>query len=224
MFRGARQFRGRTSQPNEESRFPTISTLQERICNEYSRQVNQKRALSLLQLTNCHNSVNGTSKSIKSSTKRGSHGDDSVQAIREQTRDISSILGLENLYTDLSTPAGEVAIAHYFSYFVPPPKPSSSRDHFLECLQPMFTSTRPSTSLYHITCALALVTLSDRQRRPELRVEALGRYGQALGTLRVEISDPKKSASDEVLMTSMLSAVFEVRDHVVLNAHGYPSA
>lgn len=81
---------------------------------------------------------------------------------------------------------------------------------FLDCLPPLYTSTRHGSILFLATSAVAFaVAGSDPGQRP---IYKMGRVilGDALRKTTAALRDPVQSVQDETLMTVMLMGFYEV--------------
>lgn len=111
----------------------------------------------------------------------------------------------------LGQTAEQVAICQFFTNLVLVPTHPDAQCGFLDCLLPLYTSTRHDSMLSLATSAVALaVAGSEPDRRLGYQ---LGRalLGDALLKTAAALRDPEQSVQDETLMTVMLLGFYEVR-------------
>lgn len=104
----------------------------------------------------------------------------------------------------------QLAICQFFTNFVLVPTHPDAQCGFLDCLLPLYTSTRHDSMLSLATSAVALaVAGSEPDRRLAYQ---LGRalLGDALRKTTAALRDPEQSIQDETLMTVMLLGFYEV--------------
>lgn len=104
----------------------------------------------------------------------------------------------------------QLAICQFFTNFVLVPTHPDAQCGFLDCLLPLYTSTRHGSMLSLATSAVALaVAGSEPEQRP---VYHMGRaiLGDALRKTTIALRDPVQSVQDETLMTVMLMGFYEV--------------
>ena len=104
----------------------------------------------------------------------------------------------------------EVAVCTFFTQFILIPTHPDGHRGFLECLLPLYTSTRHDSLLSLSTTAVALaISGGSPLRKSDYR---LGRsyFTTALGMATTVIQDSEKSVKDETLMAVLLLAFFEV--------------
>jgi hypothetical protein len=112
----------------------------------------------------------------------------------------------------LTLPPEFEALAFFFRNFVLLPHNSHEAGRgFLELLGPMFSQTKPSSSLHKATEAISMSALGTFPQKRELRDIAKNKYGQAIKGLALAIADPVQSKTDETLMSILLCSLFEVR-------------
>ena len=110
----------------------------------------------------------------------------------------------------LGQTAEQVAICQFFTNLVLVPTHPDAQCGFLDCLLPLYTSTRHDSMLSLATSAVALaVAGSEPDRRLGYK---LGRalLGDALLKTTAALRDPEQSVQDETLMTVMLLGFYEV--------------
>lgn len=104
----------------------------------------------------------------------------------------------------------QLAICQFFTNFVLVPTHPDAQCGFLDCLLPLYTSTRHGSILSLATSAVALaVAGSEPEQRP---IYHMGRaiLGDALRKTTIALRDPVQSVQDETLMTVMLMGFYEV--------------
>lgn len=104
----------------------------------------------------------------------------------------------------------QLAICQFFTNFVLVPTHLDAQCGFLDCLLPLYTSTRHDSILSLATSAVALaVAGSEPEKRP---IYQLGRafLGNALRKTTIALRDPVQSVQDETLMAVMLMGFYEV--------------
>ena len=112
--------------------------------------------------------------------------------------------GLSNLLSESN------AVSYFFKKHVILPRHSDSQRGFLEVLKEMYDEARPSSLLHDAIRAVALGTLSNACQSRPMRVEARKIYGNALQDLGTAIQSPSPANWDELLMTILLFALYEV--------------
>lgn len=104
----------------------------------------------------------------------------------------------------------QLAICQFFTNFVLVPTHPDAQCGFLDCLLPLYTSTRHDSMLSLATSAVALAVAGSE---PDRRLSyLLGRaiLGDALRKTTAALQDPVQSVQDETLMTVMLMGFYEV--------------
>lgn len=110
----------------------------------------------------------------------------------------------------LGQPPEQLAICQFFTNFVLVPTHPDAQCGFLNCLLPLYISTRHGSTLSLATSAVAFaVAGSEPEQRP---IYKMGRaiLEDALRKTTAALRDPIQSVQDETLMTVMLMGFYEV--------------
>ena len=105
----------------------------------------------------------------------------------------------------------EQAINGFFQNFVLIPRHPYSRRGYLDCLLPLYQSTRHDSLLSLATTAMALIIESGSPSTAHYRQLSKSFFGRALVKTGRAIRDPVESVKDETLMSVLLLSFYEVR-------------
>jgi hypothetical protein len=89
-----------------------------------------------------------------------------------------------------------------------------------DAIYEMCQETSPTSSLNRAVKAIALGNLANRMYQPELRMQALNEYDQALVALKAVLADGRKCLEDQTLATLLVMRVCEVSTKVALRKYG----
>ena len=102
------------------------------------------------------------------------------------------------------------AVPYFFHKHVLWRRHFDSQRGFLELLGEMYDEARPNSLLHEATRSVSLGAMSNAYKSRPLRCEAQKTYGKALQDLALAIQSPTLATSDELLMTILLFALYEV--------------
>lgn len=112
----------------------------------------------------------------------------------------------------------QFALYAFFSQFILVPLHPDGQRGFLDCLLPLYTTTRHDSLLSVATTAVALaISGGSPWRRTDFH---LGRvvFGKALRMAATAIQDPNAAMEDETLMAVLLMGFYEVRTDASMDA------
>lgn len=104
----------------------------------------------------------------------------------------------------------QLAICQFFTNFVLVPTHPDAQCGFLDCLLPLYTSTRHDSILSLATSAIALAVVGSEPGQRAAYQMGRAFLGDALRKTAIDLRDPVKSVQDETLMTVLLMGFFEV--------------
>lgn len=104
----------------------------------------------------------------------------------------------------------QLAICQFFTNLVLVPTHLDAQCGFLDCLLPLYTSTRYDSMLSLATSAVALAVAGSEPHRHEGYKLGRAILGDALRKTTTALRDPVQCVQDETLMTVMLMGFYEV--------------
>lgn len=124
----------------------------------------------------------------------------------------------------LKYPWKTTATEIFFTRYALQRNPTKSARSHLDHLVPMYLDAPPDSLLQKATHAAALAALSNLRETPELLVSARREYGRAIRDVEKALNDPVAAKSDEVLMSVLLFAFYEVRTRTHLSMRSESSS
>lgn len=104
----------------------------------------------------------------------------------------------------------QLAICQFFTNFVLVPTHLDAQCGFLDCLLPLYTSTRHDSILSLATSAVAMAVAGSEPEQRQTYQIGRAFLGNALRKTTIALRDPIQSVQDETLMTVMLMGFYEV--------------
>lgn len=103
------------------------------------------------------------------------------------------------------------AINEFFTNFILIPRHPDGQRGFLECLYPLYNSTRPGSLLSLATSSVALLIAGGSPSKRKCYKLGQSVFGKALRLTSVAIQDPIESVKDETLLAIMILGFYDVR-------------
>ena len=121
--------------------------------------------------------------------------------------DVSDVLTISS---PLVEPPERLAVCAFFTDFICIPCNPDAQRGFLECLAPLYQSTRPDSLLSLATSTVSLAIFGGDPSRRSCYLLARRFFGKSLSMTRASLQDSTESMKDETLLAVMLLSFYEV--------------
>ncbi|MCJ1310022.1 hypothetical protein MMC25_003683 [Agyrium rufum] len=127
-----------------------------------------------------------------------------VQLISSRSPDLVPILS-----RTLPQDPTQLALSFFFSEFIVAPRNLEASRGYLEYLHPLFSTTSMDSPLASVTKAIAFASFAGIKGMQQFKVAGRRNYVQAISRTKAALSDPRKSQSNEILLTVLLFGLYE---------------